>query len=318
MLKTQRRQVHKTSSPLAVACLLGLTTALSPVRDAAAQESMLAGLGWHKNSAGTQVDGNSQVQVQGNRSTGPVVSTGGKGSALANAGMRVDLAGTAQAHAVGLAAMDVRQSYVGVLGNQVTGFVNALGGAATANVVLAASATGAQPLTASRLVVVGNRAADMAAFGAKSEVLLGTGSLQMPGRATANSLLLDATAVRNIEAVVSGNDARLITSIGGSALAKALTAARSVLDITTIVQSGNRAQDVRAGGGSAGVGRGTIAQVDLTGVAGANVVAFASSQLKGARRSVVGNQAAQRTATGGSALANSISFTEHRLAGSSG
>lgn len=297
---------------------MGLTTAVAPVHEAAAQESMLAGLGWHKNSAGTQVDAGSQLQVQGNRSSGPVVSTGGKGSALANAGMRVDLAGTAQANAVGLAAMDVRQSQIAVLGNQVTGFVNALGGAATANVVLAASATGAQPLTASRLVVVGNRAADIAAFGAKSEVLLGTGSLQMPGRATTNSVLLDATAVRNTEAVVSGNDALRVTSIGGSALVNALTAARSVLENTRIVQTGNRAQEVRAGGGSAGVGRGTLAQVDLTGVAGANAVALASSELRGARLSVVGNQAAQLTATGGSALANSISFADHRLAGSAG
>lgn len=37
--------------------------------------------------------------------------------------------------------------------------------------------------------------------GAKAEVLLGTGSLQMPGRATANSVPLDATQVRNSELV---------------------------------------------------------------------------------------------------------------------
>lgn len=310
--------MQKTSSPLTMACLVGLVAAVAPVRDAAAQESMLAGLGWHKNSAGTQVDSSSQIQVQGNRSTGPVVSTGGKGSALANAGMKVDLAGTAQANVVGLAAMNVRQSQVGVFSNEVTGFVNALGGAATANVILAASATGSQPLTASRLMVVGNRAAEIAAFGAKADVLLGTGSLQMPGRATANSLLLDATPVRNSDLMVSGNEARMVTSLGGSALANALTAARSVIDDSSIVQSGNRARDVRAGGGSAGVGRGTIAQVDLTGVAGANSVALASSELKGASLSVVGNEATQLTATGGSALANSISFSDHRLAGASG
>ena len=180
---------------------------------------MLAGLGWHRNSAGTQVDGNSQLQVVGNKSSGPVVSTGGKGSALANAGMRVDLAGTAQANGLGLAAMDVRQSQVQVLGNQVNGFIHALGGAATANMVLAASAEGSKQLTASRLLVQGNRAADVAAFGAKTEVLLGTGSLQMPGRATANSVLLDATDVRNSEVALAGNDAWRVTSIGGSALA---------------------------------------------------------------------------------------------------
>ena len=279
---------------------------------------MLAGLGWHRNSAGTQVDGNSQLQVVGNKSSGPVVSTGGKGSALANAGMRVDLAGTAQANGLGLAAMDVRQSQVQVLGNQVNGFIHALGGAATANMVLAASAEGSKQLTASRLLVQGNRAADVAAFGAKTEVLLGTGSLQMPGRATANSVLLDATDVRNSEVALAGNDARRVTSIGGSALANALTAARSTLEDSRILQTGNRAEDVRAGGGSGGVGRGTIAQVNLAGVAAANAVALASSQLKGAQLVLSGNEAGQVIATGGSALANSISFTEHQLAGSAG
>ena len=126
--------------------------------------------------------------------------------------MRVDLVGTAQANGIGLAAMDVRQSQVQVLGNQVTGFVNALGGAATANMVLAASATGSQPLTASRLLVQGNRAGEVEAFGAKSQVLLGVGSLQLPGRASANSVLLDATQVRNTDLVVTGNDAQRILS----------------------------------------------------------------------------------------------------------
>lgn len=118
---------RKTRPPEALALGLLVSVTLAPA-SVNAQESMLAGLGWHKNSAGTQVDGGSRVQVQGNKSAGPVVSSGGKGSALANAGMRVDLAATAQANGIGLAAMDVRQSQVQVLGNQVTGFVHALGG----------------------------------------------------------------------------------------------------------------------------------------------------------------------------------------------
>ena len=297
--------------------LLGISVAVAPA-GAGAQESMLGGLGWHKNSPGTQVDGSSQVQVLDNKSTGPVVSTGGKGSALANAGMRVDLAGTAQANSIGLAAMDVRQSRVYAVGNQVTGFIHALGGAATANMVLAASSEGVKPLAASRLQVQGNRAADVAAFGAKAEVLLGTGSLQMPGRATANSVLLDATEVRNSEVALADNDARRVTSIGGSALANALTAARSTLADTRVLHTGNRAQDVRAGGGASAVGRGTIAQVNLTGVAAANAVTLASSELKGAQLVLADNEAADVTTTGGSALANSISFTDHKLAGSAG
>ncbi|WP_422843577.1 beta strand repeat-containing protein [Acidovorax sp. M2(2025)] len=310
------RKTHRREAAAALG-LLGFSLALACGR-AGAQESMLAGLGWHKNSAGTQVDANSQIQVLDNRSTGPVVSTGGKGSALANAGMRVDLAGTAQANGVGLAAMDVRQSQVQVLGNRVTGFIHALGGAATANMVLAASAEGTKQLTASRLLVQGNRAAEVAAFGAKTEVLLGTGSLQMPGRASANSVLLDATDVSNSELAVVGNDARRVTSIGGSALANALTAARSTLVDTRILQTANRAEDVRAGGGGGGVGRGTIAQVNLTGVAAANAVMLASSQLRGAQLVLSRNEATQVIATGGSALANSISLTDHQLGGSAG
>lgn len=313
MHTTRKTQPHEA----AALWLLGVSVALAPA-GAGAQESMLGGLGWHKNSAGTQVDAGSQLQVLDNKSSGPVVSTGGKGSALANAGMRVDLAGTAQANGIGLAAMDVRQSQVQVLGNQVAGFIHALGGAATANMVLAASAEGTKQLAASRLLVQGNRAAEVAAFGAKTEVLLGTGSLQMPGRATANSVLLDATDVRNSEVALVGNDARRVTSIGGSALANALTAARSTLVDTHILHTGNRAEDVRAGGGSGGVGRGTIAQVNLTGVAAANAVTLASSQLKGAQLVLSRNEATQVIATGGSALANSISFTEHQLAGSAG
>ncbi|MGZ7254167.1 hypothetical protein ACXWO5_11150, partial [Streptococcus pyogenes] len=73
--------------PGAAPRVLSLSLALLAV-PATAQESMLAGLGWHKNSAGTQVDAASQIAVQGNRATGPVLATGGKGSALANAGMR--------------------------------------------------------------------------------------------------------------------------------------------------------------------------------------------------------------------------------------
>ena len=309
------RNRHQRES--AVLWLLGLTVALLPWR-ASAQESMLTGLGWHKNSAGTQVDANSQMAVHGNKSSAPVMANGAKGSALANAGMRIDLMSTAQANGIGVAAMDVRQSQLYVLGNQVTGFVHALGGATTANMILAASGTGTQPIAASRLTMHGNRAADIAAFGAKADVLLGTGSLQMPGRATANSVLLDATEVRNAEVALSGNDARQVTSIGGSALANALTAARSALVDTRILHTGNRAEDVRAGGGTAGVGRGTLAQVNLTGVAAANSVTLASSELKGAQLALAGNEATQVIATGGSALANIISFTEHQLAGSAG
>ncbi len=285
---------------------------------AGAQESMLSGLGWHKNSAGTEMDGSSQVHVQGNASHGPVTSSGGKGSVLANAGMSVDLAGTAQANGVGIAAMSMRDSQAQVLNNEVTGFVNALGGAASANMVLVASGEGRKPFSSSRLTVSGNQASQIDAFGAKSSVLLGTGSLQLPGRAAANSVLLDATELHESQVDVRQNHADAVVSMGGAALANALSGARSQLRDTQVLSTGNEAKDIRAGGGSAGLGRGMIAQANLTGVAAANTVAVASSQLQGARLSVADNKASEMISTGGSALANSVSFTDHQLSGGAG
>lgn len=308
----------RTSSPQWFALGVFGAAMASWAPHAAAQESMLAGLGWHKNSAGTEIDGNSQVRVQGNTSQGPVTSSGGKGSALANIGMSVDLAGTAQANGVGIAAMNVRQSQTQVLNNQVTGFVSALGGAATANMILVASGTGSKPLSSSQLTVMNNQASQIDAFGAKASVLLGTGSLQMPGRATANSVLLDATEGHDSQANIARNEADGIISMGGAALANAMTGAQSKLRQTQIQSTGNRAKDIRAGGGSTGLGRGMLAQVDLTGVAAANTVAVTSSELQGARLSLSDNTAQQMISTGGSALANSISFTEHQLTGGAG
>lgn len=290
----------------------------SATQCASAQESMLAGLGWHKNSAGTEMDGQSSVQLQGNVSRATITSSGGKGSALANAGMSVDLAGTAQANAVGLASMSVKNAQVQVLKNQVSGFVNAMGGAATVNVVLAASGEGRKPLSSTRLLVMDNKASQVDAFGGKASVLLGTGSLQLPGRATANSILLDASEVHESPVSIVDNEADDVVSIGGSALVNALTAARSQLRDTQIGSSGNRAQGIRAGGGSAGIGRGMIGGVNLTGVAAANTVAIAGSDLRGARLSVTDNMATQMASTGGSALANSISFTDHQLTAGGG
>lgn len=304
--------MQKTETAKAVILLMGVTVAvLAPLRGMA-QESMLAGLGWHRNSPGTQLDGGSQLQVAGNRSAAQVSASGGKGSALANAGMMVDLAGTAQANSVGVAGMQLDQSSIRLLANEVHGFVNALGGAATANVALVASGEGVKPLASSSVVLQGNQAANVDAFGAKAQVLLGTGSLQMPGRATANGVLLDATEARELRAALQANNARNVTSIGGSALANALTAARSKLGNSDITQVGNEASEVRAGGGSAGLGRGTLAEVNLTGVAAANAVALASSELSDLRVTQSANRADRLMATGASALVNSLSFSDYR------
>ncbi|QNP50419.1 hypothetical protein H9K75_05530 [Diaphorobacter aerolatus] len=277
---------------------------------------MLTGLGWHKNSAGTEMDSSSQALVLGNKSPATVTGSGFKGSLLANVGMNIDLVGTAQANGIGVAAMQMKNSQLQVLGNQVTGFVNAFGGAASANMVLVASGEGRKPLSSTQLLVQGNRASNVDALGAKANVLLGTGSLQMPGRSSVNTVLTDATELSNVRASLTDNEASNVTSIGGSALANALTAARSTIKDSQVLSTSNHAKEIRAGGGSAGIGRGTIAQVNLTGVAAANTAAIASSELRNAQLTLADNRAENMTTTGGSALANSVSFTDHRLGGS--
>ena len=76
------------------------------------------------------------------------------------------------------------------------------------------------------------------------------------------------------------NEADDVVSMGGAALANALTVARSKLRDSQIQSANNKAQAVRAGGGSAGLGRGMLGEVNLTGVAAANTVAVSGSELQ--------------------------------------
>ncbi|RYF43996.1 MAG: hypothetical protein EOO25_01275 [Comamonadaceae bacterium] len=272
---------------------------------------MLNGLGWIKSSPGSEVDASTRLQVSGNRSNAQVNSTGGKVGVAANLGGRVDLIATAQVNGAGLSAMASRNSQILVLQNQLNGLVNAIGGAATANSVLVAGGAGRKALADSRFILSNNVSGSIDAIGAKGSVLLGAGSLQLPGRAAANAVLLDESDVRRAQVASAGNRADRVSAYGGAALANALTAARSTLDDLRVDQMNNTARDVRAGGGSGGLGYGVVASADLTGAAAANTVAIAGSQVRGLRTLQSANQAENISALGGSALANSFSLTDY-------
>ncbi|PZQ66491.1 MAG: hypothetical protein DI563_23380, partial [Variovorax paradoxus] len=206
---------RKNTVALIAALCGGSSLLMAP--PAGAQESVLHGLGWVTQRPGTEVKGNSAARATGNKANAEVTAGGGKATAGAGLGASVDLIATAQANTVGLSALDVNNTQLNVLQNQVTGFVTAIGGAATANTALVSGGAGRRPLTDSVVNIQNNQAARIEAHGAKASVLLGAGSLQLPGRATANGLLSDETDVRRARIDVMNNTAEGIASLGGAA-----------------------------------------------------------------------------------------------------
>ncbi|MCS4509691.1 beta strand repeat-containing protein [Xylophilus ampelinus] len=291
----------------AMAILAGGT--LAP--PAQAQESVLNGLGWVTARPGSSVEASS-VQSVGNRAPADVNASGAKASAGLGVAGSVELISTAQANTAGISALAVTGSRVLVLQNQAGGFVRAVGGAATANTALLAGGGARRPFADSRITVAGNRADNVEAIGGKGAVPLGAGSLQLPGRATANGVLMDETDTRRTEVSNLGNQARGIGSVGGAALANALTANRSTLEDLRLTQSGNRASDLQAGGGSMSSGWGMVAQTELAGVSAGNAVAVAGSRVQGTRIDQTGNTAEGSLAVGGSALANSVNLADYQ------
>ncbi|WP_234193308.1 beta strand repeat-containing protein [Pseudacidovorax sp. NFM-22] len=277
-----------------------------------AQESVLHGLGWITERPGSTLESGSSARNTGNRATGEVMAGGGKATVGAGIAGSAELIATSQANMIGLSALDTRNTQVSVLQNQVSGFVRAIGGAASANSVLLSGGQGRRPLADSRIQIQNNQASRIEAHGAKASVALGAGSLQLPGRATANGLLADESDLRRLRADVTGNRAEGVASLGGAAIANGSTLARTPVDDLQITQTDNRARDVRAGGGSASVGWGAIASAQLSGVAAANALTAANSRLEGARLLQQGNQAESITATGGSALANSLNLADYQ------
>ncbi|MFE8646063.1 beta strand repeat-containing protein [Sphingomonas sp. NCPPB 2930] len=291
----------------AMAILAGST--LAPL--AQAQESVLNGLGWVTARPGSSVEASS-VQSVGNRAPADVNASGAKASAALGIAGSVELISTAQANTAGISALTVTGSRILVLQNQAGGFVRAVGGAATANTVLLSGGAARRPFADSHITVTGNRADNVEAIGGKGTVLLGAGSLQLPGRATANGVLMDETDTRRTQVDNLSNQARGIASVGGAALANALTANRSTLEDLRITQSGNRASDLQAGGGSASAGWGWAARSELAGVSAGNAVAVAGSRVQGARIDQTGNTAEGSLAVGGSALANSVNLADYQ------
>ncbi|AMM24593.1 beta strand repeat-containing protein [Variovorax sp. PAMC 28711] len=277
-----------------------------------AQEAILNGLGWLTARPGSELDGRTSALVTNNRSPAEVTAAGGKASAGLGIGGSLELIATAQANALGLSSLKASNSQVSVLQNQVQGFVSAVGGAATANTALLSGGTSRRPLTDSRVLVSGNRAADVESVGAKGSSGLGViGSLQLPGRSAANSVLTDESDLRRVQVSVTNNQAQGVQSVGGAALANASTLARSTAEDLNITQANNTARDIRAGGGTGSVGGGFVAAADLTGVAAANSFAAAGSQVKGARVTQQSNEVNGMWAMGGSALANSVNLADY-------
>jgi hypothetical protein len=285
--------------------------ALLVASGAGAQEAVLNGLGWVKQSAGSELDSSTRLQVNGNRATAGVTASGGKVGVAANVGGRLELISTAQANTAGLNAMAARNTQVQILQNQVSGLVNALGGAASGNTVLISGGAGRKSIADSRFTLNGNTAGSIYAIGAQGSVLLGAGSLQLPGRAAANTVLIDESELRRVQVTSTDNRTERTSAFGGAALANALTAAKSTLDDVQISQSLNTARDVRAGGGNASAGYGVVASTELTGAAAANSVVMASSQARGLRVNQMNNTAQGTSAVGGSALANSFSLSDY-------
>ncbi|MDO4723776.1 MAG: hypothetical protein Q4A97_03320, partial [Comamonadaceae bacterium] len=165
-------------------------------------------------------------------------------------------------------------------------------------------------LQGSQVTVAGNEAGDVHAQGAELYALLGSASLQIPGRASANSVLLQSTDVENSEISNTQQRAQGVRSVGGSALANVLTASQSGLQQVRIHQHGNVASEILASGASAALGYGALAQAKLEGAALANSIALAQTQLSNSRLHQQGNEARQIVGAGGGAMANSMALTQ--------
>lgn len=272
-----------------------------------AQEMQINGLGWLQARPGSQVSGQTRVEVSGNRATAPVTATGGKASVGAGIVGRAQLIATAQANSAGLGSVDARSSQLNVVNNELADFVNATGGAATANVALFSGGDTRRALHGTRFDLVTNQAGAVQATGGSADVLLGAvGSLQLPGRATANSILFDGGDARHLQAALVENRAHDVVSLGGAALANAFTVAGSNLSQSRVFVAGNRSEHVRAAGGSGGLGANLLLQADLTGAALAGSVVIADSDLRDLWVSSTGNQAQEVQGLGGTAIANSV------------
>ncbi|WP_238946568.1 beta strand repeat-containing protein [Vandammella animalimorsus] len=299
--------VRMDKTVVAAACAAACALAAWPVQ---AQENMLHGLGWvMEGNPGSSIR-SSAITVSGNRSAAKVEAVGLGGSLGFGLAGVLRLIATAQVNTIGLEAMDVGQSQLLVSGNRLSGPMTTLGGAASANSILISGQGERKRLQGSQVTVAGNEAGDVHAQGAELYALLGSASLQIPGRASANSVLLQSTDVEDSEISNTQQRAHGVRSVGGSALANVLTASQSALKQVRIHQHGNTASEVLASGASAALGYGALAQAKLEGAALANSIALAQTQLSNSRLHQQGNEVRQIVGAGGGALANSMALTQ--------
>jgi len=292
----------KTLASLIVIGFASATTVTS-----VAQEIVLHGPDWGKSSPGSDVKGDTRATSAGNRAPARITASGGKVSALAGMAGSLSVVSTAQANTAGLSALNIDSTRIDVLNNQVQGFVNAVGGVASANSALVSGGDGRRELSSSRIRITDNTARDIDAYGGQGSLAAGAiVSAQLPGRASGNSLLADQTDLRQLEFLSTRNTAQGLQSIGGSALANAVTASRSTVEDSRIAQTDNTGRNVRSGGGSGALGAGVLAQADLTGTSAVNAVLLSNSRLQGARVDHQRNEADGLQSLGGTALANSL------------
>jgi hypothetical protein len=277
-----------------------------------AQEGIRSDLGWLTNRPGSEMYGQSSAAVVNNKSLASILAAGGKASVGANIVGYVNMGSTVHVNNAGLEALSMRNSQVKVVQNQVTGFIHALGGAATANSAFISGGQSRKSLSDSNITVIDNKAKDISAFGNKASILLGAGSMQMPGRAVANGILVNESDASRSKLTSYKNEARQIISIGGAALANAFTAMRSDLQDIKFVQADNTAKNVQSGGAKGALGWGFVAAADLSGVSGANAVTTVNSNAKGVQLTQLKNEVAGVYSMGGSALANSFNLAEYR------
>ena len=300
-----------TKNTLASLMALGLMAAAPAI--SFAQEIVLHGPDWGKSSPGSEVTGNTQINSVQNRSTARITASGGKVSALAGMAVNVSVPSSVHANSVGLSAVSMDNTQVNVLGNQVQGSINSIGGSASANSVLISGGGGRRPVSNSRIDILDNTAQNVDAYGGQASVAAGAiVSGQMPGRALANSLLTDQTDIRQLNYLNKSNQARDLSSVGGSALVNAMTVSRGNIERLDVTQTDNVGRNVQSGGGSAALGAGVAAKADLTGVSAANSVLMSGSQVRASRVDHQGNNADGMQSLGGAALANSVNVADQQ------
>ena len=305
------RPSHKDLVPTKLAMLICASLVLTPVAQAD-QDSLWSRLGWMTKSPGSEVDSQSHALVADNKTTAAVTSTGGSASLLANVAGLLKFKSNASANAIGLHSQDVRNSQLNVSGNQAQGSVKTLGGVATANGIELNGGDERKSLSDTKISVSDNRSNAVEAVGADADVALGLGSLQLQGRAMGNGVMANQSDVRQSRIDNTANLSTNIRALGGSTLGNALTVNQSTLAQATITQTGNQSADLLSGGGSAGLGYDRLANAKLVGVAAANSVVIANSEIKGANVLLDSNEARNFSAIGGAALGNSAQFSDYR------